>query len=411
MQTKVPCVMMRGGTSKGAYFLASDLPKDTAVRDAVLLAAMGSPDPRQIDGIGGANPLTSKVAIVSRSERPEADVDYLFAQVVVDKAVVDTKPNCGNMLAGVGPFAIEAGLVEAKDPETIVRIFMVNSGMFAEARIQTPGGVVTYDGDARIDGAPGTAAPIPIGFLDTAGSACGAMLPTGNVVDSIDGVDATLIDNGMPVMVIEAAALGRTGYETCAELEADTELKARIEALRLKAGPMMNLGDVSSKVVPKITLVAPPKDGGSVCSRTFIPHVCHSTIGVLGAATVATACVLPGSVAARVAVVPEGSRKRISVEHPTGEFSVDLDVGGTGGKTRNSRRGTAAHRAAPVRGPCPGSRRRVGRKELTNSRPTRESQQDDDGIEEHFWLSARIPLTSSGGRAGPLRFTPSAATG
>ena len=329
MQTKVPCVMMRGGTSKGAYFLASDLPKDTAVRDAVLLAAMGSPDPRQIDGIGGANPLTSKVAIVSPSERPEADVDYLFAQVVVDKAVVDTKPNCGNMLAGVGPFAIEAGLVAATDPETVVRIFMVNSGMFAEARIQTPGGVVTYDGDARIDGAPGTAAPIPIAFLDTAGSACGTMLPTGNVVDSIDGVDVTLIDNGMPVMVLEAAAMDRTGYETCAELEADSELKARIEALRLKAGPMMNLGDVTSKVVPKITLVAPPKDGGSVCSRTFIPHVCHSTIGVLGAATVATACVLPGSVAARVAVVPEGNRKRVSVEHPTGEFSVDLDVGGT----------------------------------------------------------------------------------
>ena len=332
MQTKVPCVMMRGGTSKGAYFLGSDLPKDTAVRDAVLLAAMGSPDPRQIDGIGGANPLTSKVAIVSPSERPEADVDYLFAQVVVDKAVVDTKPNCGNMLAGVGPFAIESGLVEAKDPETTVRIFMVNSGMFAEARIQTPGGVVTYDGDARIDGAPGTAAPIPIGFLDTAGSACGAMLPTGNVVDVIEGVDVTLIDNGMPVMVLEAAAMGRTGYETCAELEADTELKARIEALRLKAGPMMNLGDVTSKVVPKITLVAPPKDGGSVCSRTFIPHVCHSTIGVLGAATVATACVLPGSVASRVAMVPEGRRKRVSVEHPTGEFSVDLDVGGSAEK-------------------------------------------------------------------------------
>ncbi|MGE0745546.1 MAG: 4-oxalomesaconate tautomerase [Rhodospirillales bacterium] len=329
MQTRIPAVMMRGGTSKGLYFLADDLPADVATRDAVLLAAMGSPDARQIDGVGGADPLTSKVAIVSRSTRPGIDVDYLFAQVVVDQAVVDTKPNCGNMLAGVGPFAIEQGLVAARDGETTVRIFMVNSDSVAEAVIQTPGGEVEYEGAARIDGAPGTSAPIPIGFLDTEGSACGSLLPTGNVVDVIDGVPCTLIDNGMPVVVFEAAAVGRTGYESRDALNADAELKARIEAIRLKAGPMMNLGDVARQVVPKMTLVAPPRAGGSVCTRTFIPHVCHAAIGVLGAVTAATACVLPGAPAARVAVLPEGRRKVVSVEHPTGEFSVELEMDGT----------------------------------------------------------------------------------
>ncbi len=229
MQTRIPAVMMRGGTSKGLYFLATDLPEDTATRDAVLLAAMGSPDQRQIDGVGGADPLTSKVAIVSRSNRPGMDVDYLFAQVVVDEAKVDVTPNCGNMLAGVGPFAIEQGLVKPAGDETRVRIFMVNSEMGAEATVKTPGGQVEYEGTARIDGVPGTAAPIPISFLDTEGSACGALLPTGNVKDTIDGIGCTLIDNGMPVVVMAASDLGRTGYETKAQLDADAELKAKIE--------------------------------------------------------------------------------------------------------------------------------------------------------------------------------------
>ncbi|WP_316976927.1 4-oxalomesaconate tautomerase [Shumkonia mesophila] len=329
MQARIPATMMRGGTSKGLYFRAEDLPGDVATRDRILLAAMGSPDLRQIDGVGGADPLTSKVAIVSPSTREGADVDYLFCQVVVNEAVVDTKPNCGNMLAGVGPFAIEKGMVKATDAETVVRIFMVNSEMIAEATIQTPGGRVDYDGDVHIDGVPGEAAGIPIAFLDTEGSACGALLPTGNLVDTIDGIDVTLIDNGMPVVVLEAAALGRTGYESREAMNADADLKKRLESIRLQAGPMMNLGDVANQVVPKMSLVAPPRAGGSVCTRTFIPHVCHSTIGVLGAVTVATACVLPGSVGARVAKVPDGRRKRLSVEHPTGEFSVDLEVGGT----------------------------------------------------------------------------------
>ncbi len=329
MQTRIPSVMMRGGTSKGLYFLASDLPEDDATRDAVLLAAMGSPDARQIDGVGGADPLTSKVAIVSRSSRPGMDVDYLFAQVVVNEAKVDVTPNCGNMLAGVGPFALDQGLVKPTGDETRVRIFMVNSGMGAEAIVQTPAGHVEYEGTARIDGVPGTAAPIPISFLDTEGSACGSLLPTGRVVDEIDGVACTLIDNGMPVVVMAAADLGRSGYETKAALDADAELKAKLESIRLKAGPMMNLGDVTKAVVPKMCLVAPPQHGGAVMTRCFIPHVCHSTIGVLAAVTIGTACVLPGSAAFRIARIPEGTKKTLSVEHPTGEFSVALELTGT----------------------------------------------------------------------------------
>lgn len=317
---------MRGGTSKGPYFLASDLPKDPALRDRVLLAAMGSPDWRQIDGVGGADPLTSKVAVVSRSTRPDADVDFLFGQVLIDEARVDTTPNCGNMLAGVGPFAIEAGLVRAADLETVVRIHTVNTGMVAEALIETPGRHVRYDGTARIDGVPGTAAPIRISFLDAAGSVCGSLLPTGRVRDEIDGVPVTCIDNGMPVVVFAATAVDRTGYETPQQLNADNELKARIEALRLKAGRLMGLGDVTRKVIPKMCLVAPPRAGGSISTRTFIPHICHSAVGVLGAVTVATACVLANAPAAEIATIPFGARKLVSVEHPTGEFSVELET-------------------------------------------------------------------------------------
>ena len=326
MQTAIPCVLMRGGTSKGPFFLASDLPADVVVRDRVLLAALGSPDVRQIDGLGGANPLTSKVAIVSRSGAPGVDLDFLFCQVVVDEARVDTSQNCGNMLAGVAPFAIEAGLILPRGGETVVSIRTVNTGMVAEATIQTPGGRVTYEGTARIDGVPGTSAPISLNFRDVAGSVCGALLPTGHVVDEIDGVPVTCIDNGMPVVVFEASAVGRTGYESPAQLNADEELKRRVEAIRLQAGRLMGLGDVAAKNIPKMSLVAPPRAGGSLCTRTFIPKVCHEAVGVLGAVTVATACGLPGSPASRVVSLPAGARKLISVEHPSGEFSVELET-------------------------------------------------------------------------------------
>lgn len=322
----IPCTLMRGGTSKGAYFLAEDLPADQAARDALLLAIMGSPDPRQIDGIGGADPLTSKVAIVQRSARPGIDVDYLFAQVFVDEARVGYGQNCGNILAGVGYFAIEQGLVPAQDPITIVTIHMANSGQTAVAHIATPGGIPTYAGKARIDGVPGTAAAVPLSFTDAAGSTCGALLPSGKAVDEVAGHRVTLIDNGMPVVVLSAAEMGIRGDETREELDADTELKARLEKIRLAAGPLMNLGDVAEKTVPKMTMVSPPRDGGCVSTRTFIPHRCHATIGVFGAISVATACLLPDSPAAEIADIPEGISKKLAVEHPRGALDVLIEL-------------------------------------------------------------------------------------
>lgn len=323
MQLAIPFMQFRGGSSKGLYFLAADLPSDSAERDQIILSAVGR-DARQIDGLGGAHPLTSKVAVVSRSTRPDADVDFLFVQVVVGENRVDTTPNCGNILAGVGPFAIEAGLIPVQGEITTVRVYMLNSENLCELTIQTPNGQVTYEGNAKIDGAPGTSAPVICNYLEVAGSICGSLLPTGNTQDLIDNVPVTCIDNGMPVVVIKAQDLGKTGYETCAELNNDPVFRAKLEAIRLKAGPLMNLGDVTKKVVPKMTLIAPPQNGGHISTRTFIPHTCHDAIGVLGAVSVATACILPHSVAEGIAVIPEGNPKNLSVEHPSGEFSVEL---------------------------------------------------------------------------------------
>jgi len=325
-QTRIPAAIMRGGTSKGLYFLAEDLPANATTRDAVLLAAMGSPDARQIDGMGGANPLTSKVAIVSRSTRPDADVDYLFAQVVLDEARVDYGQNCGNILAGVGPFAIERGLVAVATNVTEITIHMVNTGQVSVATIQTPDGEVRYDGDLAIDGVPGSAAPIPLMFRGTAGSTCGALIPTGQLQDVVNDVTVTCIDNGMPLVLIRAADLGRTGAESCEQLEADAELKARIEAIRIAVGPKMNLGDVRSRTVPKMCLVAGPRYGGAIATRCFIPHRCHSSIGVLAAISVATAAALPGTVCHDLANVPETPSPVLVIEHPTGEFAVRLTL-------------------------------------------------------------------------------------
>ncbi|MBA3898215.1 MAG: 4-oxalomesaconate tautomerase, partial [Sphingomonadaceae bacterium] len=317
---------MRGGTSKGGLFLKNDLPSDPAVRDALLLRIMGWPDPRQIDGMGGADPLTSKVAVVSKSARDGVDVDYLFLQVFVDQATVSDAQNCGNILAAVGPFAIERGLVKPTGEETRVSIFMENTGQIAVATIATSGGTVTYDGDARIDGVPGTASPIPLEFRDTAGSSCGALLPTGNAVDMVEGTPCCLIDNGMPCVIMKASDIGFSGYETRDELESQTAIRAKIEKIRLTAGPLMNLGDVTLKSVPKMILVAPPKQGGAVTVRSFIPHRAHASIGVLGAVSVATACLVEGSPAAAVASIPDGKVKTLSVEHPTGEMSCVLTL-------------------------------------------------------------------------------------
>jgi 4-oxalomesaconate tautomerase len=326
MQRSIPCLFMRGGTSRGPFFLESDLPMDTAARDTVLLSVMGSPDERQIDGLGGADPLTSKVGIVRAGQTQGVDLEFLFAQVSIKEARVDTTPNCGNMLAAVAPFGIETGLVKPTGAVTTLRVLTRNTGTLSDIEIQTPNGIVEYSGTARIDGVPGTAAPINISFLETAGSVCGSLLPTGNLVDRFDDIEVTCIDNGMPVVIMGAEKLGVSGYETRDELNANTVLKKRIESIRLQAGPAMNLGDVTRKVVPKMCLVAKPRAGGHICTRTFIPHDCHAAVGVLGAVTLATAAVLPGSVANRYAQVPDGNAKTISVEHPSGEFTVVLTM-------------------------------------------------------------------------------------
>ena len=326
MQTAIPCLFMRGGTSRGPFFKAGDLPADIATRDRVLLAVMGSPDKRQIDGLGGAHPLTSKVGIVSRGSKPGVDLDFLFAQLQPDKDTVDTTPNCGNMLAAVVPFALETGMILPQGDTTTLRVLTLNTDMQCDITVQTPCGHVEYEGKARIDGAPGSSAPIKISFLDTAGSVAPGLLPSGHVRDLIDGIDVTCIDNGMPLVIFKASAVGRTGYESAEQMNADTALKARIERLRIACGHAMKLGDVTAKNYPKMTLISAPRAGGSISTRSFIPHVCHDAIGVLAAVTVATACVLNGSTTEGIASVPAGNIKNISVEHPTGEFSVEIEV-------------------------------------------------------------------------------------
>jgi 4-oxalomesaconate tautomerase len=325
-------MLLRGGSSKGAYFLAGDLPPDPAERDDLLLRILGSPDSRQIDGIGGAHPLTSKVAVVSRSARPEVDLDYLFLQVGVDEASVSDGQNCGNLLAGVAPFAIERGLVprvSGVDGDVGVRVFMANTDSVAVATVRLDDGRPVYDGDTAISGVPGTAAPIRLDFADVAGGSCGALLPTGRAVDVVSGVACTLIDNGMPVVVLRADAVGVSGDESCAELEADVALRATLEAIRLRAGRLMNLGDVTKATVPKLTLVSAPAQGGDLNTRTFIPHRCHDAIGVLGALSVATAAVLPGSPAAallgELGIAPAAGV--VTLEHPTGRFTAAVTFG------------------------------------------------------------------------------------
>jgi len=326
-QIAVPCSVIRGGTSKGLYFHAGDLPSESAQRDAVLLAALGSPDAREIDGMGGGHPLTSKVAIVKLSNRPGADVDYLFLQIWPDRAEVSDSQNCGNLLAGVGPFAIEEGLVTPTTPVTRIRIWMENTNTVAIASVETPDGNVHYDGETRIDGVPGTSAPIPIEFLDVAGSSCGSLLPSGNTVDIVEGVRVTCIDNGMPVVCVKADDVGLTGYEEPADIEGNVEVCEKVERIRRAAGILMNLGDVSDTTVPKVSLLAPAKNGGAIMTRTFIPTRVHEAIGVFGAVSVATACLIPGSIASEVAgVASTRSPITMDIEHPSGYFSVSLVV-------------------------------------------------------------------------------------
>lgn len=328
MQKAIPYMQIRGGSSKGLFFLSKDLPEDSeAIKRTVLLAMEGTTegDPRQIDGLGGAHSLTSKAAVVGPSKHPDADVDYLFLQVVVGKGQVSTGQTCGNILAGVAPFAIETGLIKASTPLTRVRVNMLNTGGICEVLVETPDRQVNYAGKARIDGVPGTAAPIICNYLDVAGSTCGALLPTGNSLDVVDGYEMTCIDNGMPVVLLRAADFGLSGYESVEDLSKNVELKSKIEQLRIKVGPIMNLGEVAQKTVPKMCLIAPPKDGGVLHTRMFIPHVVHDAIGVLAAISVATAVVVPGSITERIAQLPSQNAVLFSVEHPSGECTVQLD--------------------------------------------------------------------------------------
>lgn len=325
-QIKIPCVMMRGGTSRGPYFRAEDLPADIAERDRVLLSVMGSGHHLQIDGIGGGNPVTSKVAIVSKSSHPKADVDYLFAQVNIKEDIVDTAPNCGNMLVGIAPFAIDQGLVPARDGHTTVRIYNVNTDSLIHSTVETPNGEVNFDGDTKIDGVPGSAAPIQVAFLDASGAKTGKLLPTGNAIDTIDGVDMSLIDCAMPMMMMRAADMGKTGYESVAELEGDKDFMARMEALRLKAGLAMGFGDVSKSVIPKPVILAKPQSADAIiCARYFMPHECHPSLAVTGTIGIGTACVTPGTIAAELAGEVD-LPQTVAIENPSGAIKLHLSM-------------------------------------------------------------------------------------
>lgn len=326
--SKIPCVLMRGGTSRGPFFLASDLPADSAARDAALISALGSGHPLQIDGIGGGNSLTSKVAIVGPGSVQGADVDYLFAQVNVERELVDTAPNCGNMLAAVGPFAIESGLVAAGNPLTSLVIHNVNTGKLIEATVETPNGRVTYDGTTAIAGVPGTAAPIRLAFLDAAGSKTGKFLPSGRIRDVLDGHEVSLIDMAVAAMLADARNFGKTGGEFPAELDADRSFMAELERVRRLSGEVMGLGDVSNLVVPKPILVSPAQHGGTIRARYFVPHACHMAVAVTGAVCIAAACCTPGTVAHAVADLPAPDakgRRLLQIEHPSGATPVEVE--------------------------------------------------------------------------------------
>ncbi|MGG5886285.1 4-oxalomesaconate tautomerase [Falsiroseomonas sp. HC035] len=328
LQTAIPCTFMRGGTSRGPYFLRGDLPADRDAAGRVLMAVMGSPDARQINGLGGATTLTSKTVMVSLAAPGEKQqVDYLFAQVSVDKAFVDWGPTCGNMLAGIGPFAIESGLVPAEDGETRVLIRAVNTGALIEAVVQTPGGRVTYDGDASIAGVPGTAAPIVLNFADAVGGATGKLMPTGNPLDHIEGVDVTCLDVAMPVVIARARDLGKTARETAKELDADRDFMDRIERIRRAAGLAMGMGDVAGKVMPKFAMVGEPAGGKGVAARYFTPLATHEAMAVTGGICIASACKLPGTVAAGIAVVNDAAREMVVLEHPTGVMEAVITTG------------------------------------------------------------------------------------
>lgn len=332
-QTAIPYLFLRGGTSRGPYFNRADLPEDRELLSRTLLAVVGAGHPLNIDGIGGGNAVTNKVAMLSRSQSPDADIDYFFGQVAVEERLVDYKPTCGNILVGVGPAAIEMGLMPAQDGETRVRIRAVNTNALVEAIVQTPGGRVRYDGEAVVDGVPGTAAPVGLNFLDVVGTSCGSFLPTGATRDVIDGIEITCMDVAMPMAIARASDFGLTGYETAQELDANRAFYARMEPIRIEAGRRMGLGDVTKSVTPKFGVLAPPRDGGAICARYFMPWDCHPSLAVTGSQCIAACAMTPGTVADGMARIPEGKPALMRIEHPMGaiEVTVDYDDGGPDG--------------------------------------------------------------------------------
>lgn len=324
-QTAIPFLFMRGGTSRGPYMKRDDLPEDRVALERVLIAMVGAGHPLNIDGIGGGAAVTTKVAMLSRSDDAWADIDYFFGQVSVEDHLVDFKPTCGNILSGVGPAAIEMGLIEARDGETPVNILAVNTGARVAATVQTPGGVVEYEGAAQIDGVPGTAAPVALQFRETVGGVTGAFLPTGNLVDEIDGIEVTCMDVAMPVVIARAECFGLTGYESAAELDDNKDFYARMEPIRKQAGQMMGMGDVSESVTPKFGLLAPAKQDGTIATRYFMPWKCHPTMAVTGAQCLASCVLMPGTVAEGMAALPNETPATITLEHASGTIDVLVD--------------------------------------------------------------------------------------
>ena len=324
-QLDIPCLLMRGGTSKGPYFNNSDLPSDREEIAKILIAALGAGHALNIDGVGGGNPVTTKVAILSSSDDEWAEIDYLFAQVNVEEHLVDFGPTCGNILAGVGPAAIEMGLLAANDGHTSVRIKSVNTGARIEAIVETPNGAVNYEGDASINGVPGTAAPVILNFLDVIGSKTGALLPTGSAINDIDGFKLTCIDVAMPMVIGLASEFGITGYESRDELDGNESLFEKIEAVRLKAAELMGMGDVSKSVVPKFALLAKPREGGSIAARYFMPWSTHPSFAVTGSICTGSCLLAPGTVAGELIDQNPGETSKITIEHPSGMIDVVFD--------------------------------------------------------------------------------------
>ncbi len=328
-QTAVPCVLMRGGTSKGPYFKLSDVPADRAELEQFLLAVLGSPDERQIDGLGGAGWLTSKAAMVGPSARPDADLDYLFGRVIINEARVGFAPNCGNLTSGVGPFAIEAGMIAAEDPETRIRIFNVNTNANIEAVIQTPGGKVMYDGDTAIDGVPGTAAPVELFFKDLVGTKTGKLMPTGNPIDLIEGIEVSCFDAAVPMIIARAADMGLTGYERPDKINERRNFFEKLERIRIAGSQLMGMGDPTGSVVPKFCIVSSARDGGAINARYMVPHTCHRTFPLVGGQCLAAACITEGTILEGLAQVSDAHRQTLEIEHPVGRLETLIEFDGS----------------------------------------------------------------------------------